>query len=79
MRQFVPMTAELLYRVGGPQGRLVPYRAGLRCWHALGADGIYRFGEDAIDELVERTQHAHAPVEAASDTRLTSEPLALQA
>lgn len=47
MRQFVPMTDELLYRAGGPPGRLVPYRAGLHCWHALGADGIYTIDESA--------------------------------
>ena len=78
MRQFVPMTDELLYRAGGPPGRLVPYRAGLRCWHALGEDGIYRFGEEAGDELAERAAQ-HATVEAANDTPLTSERLALQA
>ena len=48
MRQFVPMSDEMLYRAGGPPGRLVPYRVGLDCWHALGEDGIYHFNDDAI-------------------------------
>jgi hypothetical protein len=49
MRRFIPMTDELLYRAGGPPGRLVPYRTGLDCWHALGEDGIYRFNDEALD------------------------------
>lgn len=65
MRQFVPMTDELLYRSGGPPGRLVPYRTGVDCWHALGEDGIYRFGEDAIDEFIARTPRQ--AIEAAND------------
>ena len=36
MRQFVPMTDEMLFAAGGLPGPLVPYRAGLPCWHALG-------------------------------------------
>ncbi len=35
MRQFVPLTDEMLYQMGGLPGPLVPYRAGLECWHAL--------------------------------------------
>jgi len=36
MRQFVPLTDEMLYAMGGLPGPLVPYRAGLACWRALG-------------------------------------------
>lgn len=71
MRQFVPMTDELLYRVGGPPGRLVPYRAGLDCWHALGEDGFYRFEEDA-----RFAPPPHAPVEAGGALSLISTALA---
>ena len=35
MRQFVPLTDEMLYQMSGLPGPLVPYRAGLECWHAL--------------------------------------------
>lgn len=35
MRQFVPLTDEMLYQMGGLPGPLVPYRAGLACAHAL--------------------------------------------
>jgi hypothetical protein len=35
MRQFVPMTDELLYRTDRLPGPLVPYRCGLPCWHRL--------------------------------------------
>ncbi len=35
MRQFVPLTDDMLYQMGGLTGPLVPYRAGLACWHAL--------------------------------------------
>jgi hypothetical protein len=39
MRQFVPLTDEMLYQMGGfPTalvGPLVPYRPGLECLHAL--------------------------------------------
>jgi hypothetical protein len=38
MRQFVPLTDEMLYQMGGLPGPLVPYRAGLACWHALVED-----------------------------------------
>lgn len=37
MRQFVPLTDEMLYQMGGLPMPLVPYRAGLECWHELGA------------------------------------------
>ena len=71
MRQFVPMSDEMLYRAGGPPGRLVPYRVGVDCWHALGEDGIYRFNDDAaVVPLPCRSS------EAANDTPLTSAPVA---
>lgn len=35
MRQFVPMTDELLYEAGRLPGPLVPYRCGVPCWHRL--------------------------------------------
>jgi hypothetical protein len=71
--QFVPMTDELLYRAGGPPGRLVPYRTGVDCWHALGADGVYRFAEDA------GAGPAQPPGEAANDVPLISPALARRA
>ena len=38
MRQFVPMTDELLYQAGKLPGPLVPYRCGVPCWHRLRAE-----------------------------------------
>ena len=35
MRQFVPMTDELLYEPAQLPQPLVPYRCGLPCWHRL--------------------------------------------
>lgn len=35
MRQFVPMTDDMLYRAGGPPEPLVPYRPGVLCWRLL--------------------------------------------
>lgn len=56
MRQFVPLTDEMLYQMGGfPTalvGPLVPYRPGLECLHAL------------VDETA---QTAVAKVEAVED------------
>lgn len=60
------MTDEMLYRVGGPPGRLVPYRVGLDCWHALGEDGVYHFNDDALVAPPQRRP------EAASGMPLTS-------
>ena len=74
MRQFVPMTDELLYRAGGPPGQLVPYRAGLNCWHALGPDGVYHFYDGAADASVAPPQYAR--VDAADAAPLISAPLA---
>ncbi|MFT3790279.1 MAG: hypothetical protein QM741_04185 [Rudaea sp.] len=71
------MSDDLLYRAGGPPGRLVPYRAGLDCWHALGADGVYRFEEEAPGESAALL--ARAAAEAANDAPLTSASLARQA
>ena len=70
MRQFVPMSDEMLYRAGGPPGRLVPYRAGLDCWHALGEDGIYRFDDAAVGQPL-----PCPPVQAANDAAATSTAL----
>ena len=71
MRRFVPMSDEMLYRAGGPPGRLVPYRAGLDCWHALGEDGIYRFDDEAAGRLLPRPTTG-----AANDAAATSMALA---
>ncbi|HSE11969.1 MAG TPA: hypothetical protein VLB69_04970 [Rudaea sp.] len=38
MRQFVPMTDDMLERVDELPGPLVPYQCGLPCWHGLQAD-----------------------------------------
>jgi len=38
MKQFVPITDDLLYRRGGPPGPLVPYRAGIACGRPLGSE-----------------------------------------
>jgi hypothetical protein len=35
MRQFVPMTDDVLYRRDLYPGPLVPYQCGLPCWHGL--------------------------------------------
>lgn len=35
MRQFVPMTDDMLERVDELPGPLVPYQCGLPCWHRL--------------------------------------------
>jgi len=35
MRQFVPMTDDVLYRHDVFPGPLVPYQCGLPCWHGL--------------------------------------------
>lgn len=39
MRQFVPMSDDLLDRPEALPGPLVPYQCGLPCWHQLRADG----------------------------------------
>lgn len=33
MKQFVPLTDDMLYRAGGPPAMLVPYHCGVACWH----------------------------------------------
>lgn len=57
MRQFVPMTDDMLERVDELAGPLVPYRCGLPCWHGLRVE----------------SDHAPPPqaavIPAASDTR----------
>jgi hypothetical protein len=35
MRQFVPMTDDLLYDTARLPGPLVPYQCGVPCWHQL--------------------------------------------
>ena len=35
MKQFVAIDDELLYRMDGPPGPLVPYQCGVFCWHRL--------------------------------------------
>jgi len=35
MRQFVPMTDDMLENVGPLSGPLVPYQCGVPCWHRL--------------------------------------------
>jgi len=35
MKQFVAIDDELLYRLDGPPGPLVPYQCGVFCWHRL--------------------------------------------
>jgi hypothetical protein len=35
MRQFVPMTDDMLENVDQLPGPLVPYQCGLPCWHRL--------------------------------------------
>ena len=48
MKQFVPITDDLLYRLGGPPGPLVPYRIGVSCRRAL-QDGA-GFPRGAVDQ-----------------------------
>ena len=71
MRQFVPMSDEMLYRAGGPPGLLVPYRVGFDCWHALGEDVVYHFNDDAVVAPLQCR-----PGEAANDATSTSAPRA---
>lgn len=61
MRQFVPMTDDLLYRAEAMPHPLVPYRAGLDCWHALAAGAISELERSALQEM--------AAINAANDTR----------
>lgn len=42
MRQFVPMTDELLNQLGALSGPLVPYHCGIPCLHALSASESMR-------------------------------------
>lgn len=35
MKQFVAMTDDMLYRLDGPPGPIVPYQCGVFCWHRL--------------------------------------------
>jgi hypothetical protein len=42
MRQFVPMTDELLNQLGALPGPLVPYHCGIPCLHALSASEMTR-------------------------------------
>lgn len=48
MRQFVPMTDEMLCRPDLLPGPLVPYHCGIPCLHAL-RDGVYTFEPSAMD------------------------------
>lgn len=38
MKQFVPLTDEMLYGTGGPPAVLIPYRCGMPCLHADRSD-----------------------------------------
>jgi hypothetical protein len=38
MRQFVPMTDDMLENAGQLPGPLVPYQCGVPCWHRLRAE-----------------------------------------
>jgi|KBSMisStaDraftv2_1062788.scaffolds.fasta_scaffold46672_5 hypothetical protein len=38
MREFVPMTDDMLENVGPLPGPLVPYQCGIPCWHRLRAE-----------------------------------------
>lgn len=71
MHRFVPMSDEMLYRAGGPPGRLVPYRVDFDCWRALGEDGIYHFNDDAVLAGVSCRRG-----DAANDGSVISPPLA---
>lgn len=51
MKQFVPITDELLYSHDGPVLRLVPYRCGLPCSHDAAARLTRQSGfRDARDD-----------------------------
>lgn len=48
MRQFVPMTDDMLFNAAQLPGPLVPYRIGVQCWHALVEErGTGAAGENA--------------------------------
>ena len=38
MKQFVPLTDDMLYRPGGPPAMLVPYQCGVVCCHRAGEE-----------------------------------------
>jgi hypothetical protein len=46
MRQFIPMTDELLFGATSLPGPLVPYRTGVQCWHALIDGCVTLFGNE---------------------------------
>jgi hypothetical protein len=41
MKQFVPMTDDMLYRSDGPPGPFVPYRFDLNCYHGLREEDLH--------------------------------------
>lgn len=55
MRQFVPMSDDLLDRLDSLPGPLVPYQCGVPCWHQLQIEEPARedLGEPARFELPE--------------------------
>lgn len=46
MKQFVPLTDDMLYQAGGPPVMLVPYHYGIPCCHRASEDADY-----AIDAI----------------------------
>jgi hypothetical protein len=60
MRQFVPMTDEMLYAPGNVVAgneplRLVPYQCGVPCWHRLGVEsGSTRDADAAAPTVAEK-------------------------
>ena len=50
MKQFVPITDELLYGEAGLPAELVPYRCGLPCRHAAAEDAQPRGAFAAVGE-----------------------------
>ena len=58
MRQFVPMTDEVLYQRENFPGPLVPYQCGVPCWHQL--------AEESAQPLEATRTADHSPVAAAA-------------
>jgi hypothetical protein len=59
MRQFIPMTDELLFGAASLPGPLVPYRTGVQCWHALIDGCVTLFGSEPARASAE-TERSHA-------------------
>jgi len=51
MKQFVPITDDMLYRGGGPPGPLVPYCVGMMCGWMAGAEAGGAYAESVLQRV----------------------------